>query len=122
METSEIKACDLDGACVSDTGNLCAERYEPCAGKACGESCTLCAPSDFDCFETDEIKACNLDGACVSDTGDLCTSAGTLCGRINGGEDLIGALEWQEAGDLTLYATKPDRTIELNLYIAGVCE
>ena len=123
VETTELKACDPDGACVSDTGDLCDGTYEPCAGKLCGDRCTVCAPDDFDCFETDEIKACDPDGQCVSDTGDLCANADTLCGRINNGEDLVSALEWSGGcGDLTLYATKPDRTIELNLYIAGVCE
>ena len=123
VETTEIKACDPEGACVSDTGDLCDGAYEPCAGKLCGERCTVCAPDDFDCFETDEIKACDPEGQCVSDTGDLCPNADTLCGRINDGQDLVSALEWSGGcGDLTLYATKPDRTIELNLYIAGVCE
>ncbi len=123
FETSEIKACDPAGNCVSDTGDLCDERYDPCAGKACGDSCTVCAPDDSDCFETDEMKACDSTGQCVSDTGDLCAQAGTLCERVNAGEDLIGALEWRGGcGDLTLYATKPDRTIELNLDIAGVCQ
>ena len=46
-----------------------------------------------------------------------------FAGVLMMGEDLVSALEWSGGcGDLTLYATKPDRTIELNLYIAGVCE
>ena len=128
VETTEIKACDPEGACVSDTGDLCDGAYEPCvlvnyAVSGRTEGCTVCAPDDFDCFETDEIKACDPEGQCVSDTGDLCPNADTLCGRINDGQDLVSALEWSGGcGDLTLYATKPDRTIELNLYIAGVCE
>ena len=122
VETEELKACDPDGQCVSDTGDLCEGQYDPCAGKSCGEACTVCEPGDPDCFETGEIKACTLDGRCVSDTGDLCTET-SVCGRINAGDDVIATLEWSGGcGDLTLYATKPDRTIELNLYIAGVCE
>jgi hypothetical protein len=36
---------------------------------------------------------------------------------------VIAELAWNGGcGDLTLYATKPDRTVELNLYVAGVCE
>ena len=121
-ETSELKACNPDGDCVSDTGDLCVEEYDPCEGKSCGETCTVCEPGDLDCFETGEIKACTVDGRCVSDTGDLCTET-SVCGRINAGDDVIATLEWSGGcGDLTLYATKPDRTIELNLYIAGVCE
>ena len=46
--------------------------YEPCAGKACGDACTLCAPGDPDCMETMEVKACNPEGRCVAQTDGLC--------------------------------------------------
>jgi len=122
VETEELKACNPEGACVADTGDLCENPYDPCAEKSCGETCTVCEPGDVDCFETGELKACTLDGRCVSDTGDLCTEA-SVCARINAGQDVIAELAWSGGcGDLTLYATKPDRTVELNLYVAGVCE
>ncbi len=38
--------------------------YDPCADKACGESCSLCAPDDADCVETAEVKTCSADGEC----------------------------------------------------------
>ncbi len=38
--------------------------YDPCAGKACGESCTLCAPDDTDCGETSDVKVCTELGVC----------------------------------------------------------
>src|SRR5512138_3563232 len=33
--------------------------YDACAGKACGETCTACAPGDRDCAETMVVKACD---------------------------------------------------------------
>ena len=48
------------------------DRYDPCAGKACGDRCTLCAPDDPDCMETAEVKACNPEGNCVTLSEKLC--------------------------------------------------
>ena len=41
--------------------------YDPCAGKACGDSCTVCDPNDPDCAETAVEKSCNPNGECVSE-------------------------------------------------------
>jgi hypothetical protein len=38
--------------------------YEPCAGKTCGDRCTICAPDDLNCNETSVIKTCGKDGIC----------------------------------------------------------
>jgi hypothetical protein len=46
--------------------------YDPCEGKACGDSCTVCAPDDPDCFETAVVKACDANGACVPEQPDMC--------------------------------------------------
>jgi hypothetical protein len=35
-----------------------------CAGKTCGESCTLCPPGARNCFETAVVKQCNAKGRC----------------------------------------------------------
>jgi hypothetical protein len=40
--------------------------YDPCAGKKCGDSCTMCAPDAKDCVETMELKMCGTDGKCTS--------------------------------------------------------
>lgn len=40
--------------------------YEPCAGKACGAACTVCAPGVEGCFETADVKACDAAGECVA--------------------------------------------------------
>ena len=76
-ETMEIKVCNADGECISDTNDpaLCEDygdddEYDPCDGLTCGDECSLCAPDDDDCAETMEIKVCNADGKCVSDTND----------------------------------------------------
>lgn len=59
---------------ATPSGDSTPPAYDPCAGKRCGEACSLCAPDDPDCMETAEVKACNDSGVCVSDTGDLCPS------------------------------------------------
>ena len=46
--------------------------YVPCALKACGDTCTLCAPTDGDCVETDEAKACNENRQCVAEATLTC--------------------------------------------------
>ena len=46
--------------------------YEPCAGKTCGDTCTVCDPNDADCMETAVEKACNEAGECSADTGEEC--------------------------------------------------
>src|SRR5512138_2487639 len=49
--------------------------YAPCAGKACGDGCTACAPDDRDCVETAVVKACDPAGRCVPRTDGLCATA-----------------------------------------------
>jgi hypothetical protein len=39
--------------------------YDPCAGKSCGDTCTLCAPGDSNCSEAAILKSCDLNGNCV---------------------------------------------------------
>jgi hypothetical protein len=38
--------------------------FEPCAEKACGDDCTLCAPGDDDCISPAEPLACDHEGKC----------------------------------------------------------
>jgi hypothetical protein len=58
-----------DGACLPDPGKT----YDPCEGKACGDSCSACDPSDEECTETGDEKACNHSGLCDgSFTVELC--------------------------------------------------
>ena len=77
------------GECVADTGDLCEEAdYVPCAGKSCGETCTVCGLGDEDCVESTELKACDPQGECVSYQPDLCDDvpyepcANKSCGDI----------------------------------------
>ena len=49
-----------DGACLPEPGDA----YDPCADKACGETCSICDPTDNDCMETAEVKGCNHSGVC----------------------------------------------------------
>jgi hypothetical protein len=58
--------------------------WEPCAGKACGERCTICPPGASDCFETQEVKACDRAGRCVSETAGLCQGAAACEGKACG--------------------------------------
>jgi hypothetical protein len=63
--------------------------YDPCAGKACGDACTVCPPGDSSCAETAVVKACDPGGRCVPATPALCSApppphpdcAGKACGE-----------------------------------------
>ena len=57
-----------------------ATAYEPCRGKACGASCSVCPPWDTSCVETAVLKACGSDGSCAPQAtacsvGDCATDA-----------------------------------------------
>ncbi|HJL19368.1 MAG TPA: prolipoprotein diacylglyceryl transferase [Sandaracinaceae bacterium LLY-WYZ-13_1] len=68
-------SCDNDDEpeCSSDADCPSADRcidgtcrgYDPCAGRSCGDTCTICAPDDPDCFETAVVKLCQPDGSCA---------------------------------------------------------
>lgn len=76
FETAVLKECNAHGRCTAapaqctpvDAGPA---RYEPCSGKACGETCKVCDPADTSCFETADLKLCQVDGSCKS-TPPLC--------------------------------------------------
>jgi hypothetical protein len=40
--------------------------YVPCAGKACGDDCSVCDPTDPNCVETGVVKVCDPNGACLA--------------------------------------------------------
>lgn len=54
-------------------------RYDPCAGRACGEACTACPPSDRGCGETAVVKACDAFGQCVPAVEGSCTATNGPC-------------------------------------------
>lgn len=62
--------------------------YDPCADKACGDTCRVCPPDDQDCVETAVLKGCDPDGACVATGTFTCEPpppydpcAGKACGE-----------------------------------------
>lgn len=61
---SALMMCLALGACTE-------AEYEPCGGKSCGDTCTICDPDDKDCVETAVVKACDSDGKCI-DTTPVC--------------------------------------------------
>lgn len=70
-------------------GNGDRPAYDPCAGKACGEACTVCAPDDRDCAETAVVKACDPFGRCVPQVEDLCEPARAACAGEPCGADCV---------------------------------
>lgn len=76
FETAELKQCSASGRCssavaecegASDAGpapDASPAPFVPCAGKTCGDTCTICPPGDPGCFETAALKFCHSDGAC----------------------------------------------------------
>src|SRR4051812_28183168 len=57
-----VSACGVDGMSMPDGGDVV---REPCAGKACGAACRLCAPDDAKCIENDLAKFCQADSSCA---------------------------------------------------------
>lgn len=71
-------------------GNGQAPAYDACAGKACGETCTACAPDDRDCMETAIVKACDPFHRCVAKVDRLCDAASAACaGKTCGAECVV---------------------------------
>jgi hypothetical protein len=84
------KACDALGAC-RPVPVTCSEGHEvepaspagayaPCAGKQCGEPCTMCPPGDAACVETGVLKQCTAEGACMPG-GAQCQAPGEAPGQ-----------------------------------------
>jgi|GEM_PF-1373010 len=94
VETNLLKACDLDGACIGSSlvqcgatggaagtgGTTSTSTYQPCAGKQCGDNCTLCPPNSTDCGETAVMKSCNLAGQCLAGTQQCTVASGGTSG------------------------------------------
>lgn len=57
-----VSTCEA-GSCVAQIPGC--SGYSPCAGKACGDPCTQCAPNDPACSETAVLKTCDVHGACT---------------------------------------------------------
>ena len=55
---------------VPDGAAAPAGEFAPCAGKTCGEPCTVCSPAATDCMETMVVKQCNAQGQCSTDPVD----------------------------------------------------
>ncbi len=70
-EIVQLESCPLQFACADgDTAggpdDAGGEAYDPCAGKACGDGCSVCPPDDADCVETAVVKMCDADGKCAA--------------------------------------------------------
>ncbi len=52
----------IDGQCVVSWDGC--GQYDPCAGKVCGEECTVCDPTDPDCVQPTVLMYCDQNGAC----------------------------------------------------------
>ena len=71
-------------------GNGSQPPYDPCAAKACGDTCTVCAPDARDCVETAVVKACDPFHRCVPQTPGLCDAAqGACAGKACGADCTI---------------------------------
>lgn len=76
-EILQLESCPLQFACADATappGSGDPDRsvsndgaYQPCAGKSCGDECSVCAPGDADCVETAVVKMCDRSGTCSAE-------------------------------------------------------
>lgn len=65
--------------------------YQPCEGKACGDSCDLCDPADPSCAQSDALRTCDRDGTCVAGSAEC--SAPAMCDPFASDTDACGAGE-----------------------------
>lgn len=70
------------GGSVFGGGTTSTSVYQPCAGKSCGDTCTLCAPGDPNCSEAAVLKSCDLSGQCLVGTVN-CSTADTYVGCLD---------------------------------------
>lgn len=75
-----VLAAASSGGCAVDS------EYAPCAGRACRDACTACAPGDTGCVETAELKACSAEGRCVPEDTVLCGAAIPCADKTCGAE------------------------------------
>jgi hypothetical protein len=66
--------------------------YDPCAGKACGDGCVLCAPGDRDCVETAVLKVCDPSGRCVASATPFACPVPDPCAAKSCGEECLVSL------------------------------
>jgi hypothetical protein len=80
---------------------------DACAGKTCGEPCSLC-DGQPDCFESAVLKACNAEGRCTTEEP-VCTDvdAGPGPGDIDGGPAPYDPCGDKQCGD-TCSLCSPD--------------
>lgn len=109
-ETAVVKLCQSDGTCAAEVPQ-CSDPdpdpdYDPCDGKTCGDSCTICDPADPNCVETAVLKVCQADGTC-SATQPQCNAPAecttdadcvvTGCsGQVCASDHLFTTCEWRE--------------------------
>ena len=75
-----------DDFCLKPDPDCTSDSYDPCADLTCGDSCSLCDPTDDDCYETAVVKTCQPDGTC--------SAASAVC-------DGDGDDEYEPCGGLT---------------------
>lgn len=86
FETAVLKQCNAKGRCTSAPAECAIDAgpapvldagpvdpidagpapYQPCGGKTCGDTCSICPPWDPTCVETAVLKFCHPGGACLA--------------------------------------------------------
>jgi hypothetical protein len=54
-----------NGACVAASSPGVRACFDPCAGKVCGDLCSIACPSGYPCPLLAVRRACTADGQCV---------------------------------------------------------
>lgn len=71
VETAVVKQCGADLKCSEQAAQCTTTQtpaHNPCAGKKCGDRCTMCAPGDLKCRESPLVKLCHANGQCKEAT------------------------------------------------------
>jgi hypothetical protein len=68
---------EADAAPAPTTSPEPAKPYYACAGKRCGDACTVCDPADKNCVETAVVKQCTANDRCEPAPAQCGTAAAT---------------------------------------------
>lgn len=106
--------------------------YDPCAGKGCGSSCTVCPPNDPTCAETAVLKYCDAGGNCAPsypqcDPTNQCKADGdcimpAICKMCPDGQCAKGACLNGSCGWQCPPAPKPECKADGDCIFPAVCK
>jgi len=116
--TANIGGAMSTGGKPSTGGTTSTSTYQPCAGKQCGDSCTICPPNSSGCIETAIVKTCSLSGECRVGT-QQCTTTSGGSSNVGGGSSSSSGGSSSTATGSTCTLMECFRAVDCVAYCGG---